>query len=128
MASKSKLAAGAGEEGTRAPRGNVFVDIKVAHNMKDGTVDARTFLKVKTNAPLQDHLLAGLISKALSKAVLVPDNAEMLSNTITKHLGTYMQEREIGEAVLNPRKFRFEILDGTVHLPQHAAPQRLHKE
>lgn len=128
MSSQAQKVAGAGAEQTRAPRNEVFVDIKVAHNMRDGDVEPRTLLKVKTNAPLQDHVLACLISKVLSKTVLVPDNAEMLSDTITKHLETHMQERNIGEAVVSSRKFRFEILDGSVRLPAPAAPVRFEKE
>lgn len=115
---------GAGRAKTMDPR-DVFVDIKVAHNTGGEGKTARTLLRVKTNAPLKNPQLASLISKDLTNAVLVPDNATKLSDSIKKHVEECMRERDVGEEVLKSRKFEFQILDGRVSLP---APERCEEE
>lgn len=115
---------GAERTKTVEPR-DVFVDIKIAHNTGGEGKAARTLLRVKTNAPLKDPQLASLITKDLSNAVLVPENATKLSASIGKHLEECLRERDAGEEVLESRRFHFQILDGTVSLP---APERCEKD
>ena len=102
----------------------VFLDIRVAHTKTEDGIQARTFLKVDTNAPVQNGILASLITKVLSKAELIPSNASKLSDIIAQYVQNYLKEKGVAGVVPNPRRFHFEMQRGMVCQFDNEQPER----
>ena len=101
------------QQTTTTEAANVFVDIRVAHTIGCGSQHARTQVEVSTNAPVQDPILASVISTVLSREVLIPSNASKISESIGKILQGYVGK--CGVIVPQPRTLQFELDEGTVH-------------
>ncbi|MPC27050.1 hypothetical protein E2C01_020201 [Portunus trituberculatus] len=100
---------------TTTEAANLFVDIRVAHTIGGGSQHTRTQVEVSTNAPVQDPILASVISKVLSREVLIPSNASKISESIGEILKGYIGKCSV--SVPQARTLHFELDEGVARQP-----------